>query len=101
MQYNKLVRDKIAEIIKRDGKRAVIHKAEDDEYEKALYDKLSEEVGEFIQKPSEEELADILEVIRAIYKLKDYDEKRVEAVRESKLKERGGFDKKIILDRIE
>jgi len=56
--YNKLVRDKIPKIIEKSGKKAVIYIADDKEYLKKLYEKLLEEIGEFKENPSPEELAD-------------------------------------------
>jgi len=42
-----------------------------------------------------EELADVVEVVEALKKLHEYSD--VESIRQKKLEERGGFDKKIIL----
>ncbi len=100
-EYNKLVRDKIPEIIEGKGEKVVTHTAEEEEYEKALMTKLSEEVDEFKDNPSEEEIADILEVIEAICKLKDFNKLKIEEIKQKKLGERGGFNKKIILDKTE
>lgn len=45
-QHNKLVRDKIPEIIEKSGKTAVIHILGDTDYIKALETKLNEEAEE-------------------------------------------------------
>jgi predicted house-cleaning noncanonical NTP pyrophosphatase (MazG superfamily) len=66
MEYNKLVRDKIPDIITARGEKAITHIAEDKAFEEALTAKLQEEVAEFLEKPSVEEAADVLEVIQAI-----------------------------------
>ena len=89
MKYNKLVRDKIPGIIKKKGETSIFHTANKKEYWEGLKQKLKEEVEEFLRKPNEEELADILEVIYAICEFKKI-----------KKKERGGFEKKIILEEI-
>jgi len=98
---NKLVRDKIPEIIKKDGKKPVTHIASDEEYWDRLKDKLVEEVDEFIEESTEEELADIIEVINAICEHKNFDKDSLEQLRKKKAEERGGFQDKIILDRME
>lgn len=99
--YNKLVRDKIPEVIKRKGGKPKFHIASDDEYWAKLKEKLKEEVDEFINAESAEELADILEVIDAIIvcaRSGRFDEKDVVDTQIKKAKERGRFKKRIILE---
>lgn len=98
MKYNKLVRDKIPEIIKQKGKTPIIHVADDKEYWQKLKEKLKEEIDEFLKKDSEEELADILEIIYAICDFKKIDKKKLEILRKKKAEKRGSFKNKIILD---
>jgi len=98
MKYNKLVRDKIPEIMKAKGENPIVHIASDEEYSKKLQDKLREEVAEFIGSSEPEELADIIEVVYAICDLKKIDKKQLEDIRIKKAEERGGFSKRIILD---
>jgi predicted house-cleaning noncanonical NTP pyrophosphatase (MazG superfamily) len=62
----KLVRDKIPQIIKKQGKNIVFRIAEKQEYKELLLAKLQEEVNEFVSDQNEEEIADILEVIDAL-----------------------------------
>ncbi len=94
MQYNKLVRDKIPEML--DSKNISYEKriANEEEYKIELIKKLKEEAEEF-QTGDIEELADVLEVILALKELPEY--KNVEEIREKKYIERGGFVKRIIL----
>lgn len=66
LKYDKLVRDKIPDIIRSRGETAITHIASDEEYKKRLIEKLQEEVDEFKKDNNEEELADIMEVIYAI-----------------------------------
>lgn len=101
MQFNKLVRDNIPEIIKKNGRVPFTHTAEIEEFEIALAKKLREEVEEYIENPSEEELADVLEVIYAIYQVKGYNPEEIEKKRKEKLKARGGYIKRVILDKTE
>ena len=98
MKYNKLVRDKIPEIIKNKGAVPITHIADDEEYWQKLKEKLQEEVDEFLKDGNEEELADILEVIYAICDFKNFDKEKLELFRKKKAEERGGFKNKIILD---
>lgn len=98
MKYNKLVRDKIPEIIKRKGSIPITHIASDDKYWQKLKEKLQEEIDEFMKDSNEEELADILEVVYAICDYMKIDKKELELLRKKKAEERGGFKDKIILD---
>ncbi|MEK7570292.1 MAG: nucleoside triphosphate pyrophosphohydrolase [Patescibacteria group bacterium] len=96
--YNKLVRDKIPEIIAAKGGSAKTHVASAEEYEAKLLEKLQEEVKEFIADKSPEELADIEEVLSAIYAHFGFSREEIEAIRQKKAQERGGFTKRIILE---
>lgn len=98
MKYNKLVRDKIPEIIKNKGGNAITHIASDEEYWEKLKEKLEEEVNEFIKSNAAEELADILEVIYTICDFQKIDRQKLESLKKKKADERGGFKEKIILD---
>jgi len=68
--YNKLIRDKIPQIIKQTGKNCTIAILSDEEYIKKLNEKLLEEVKEYLESGSVEELADISDVIHAILEYK-------------------------------
>jgi len=96
MKYNKLVRDKIPEFL--DSKKISYKQriASDKEYKFELTKKLIEEVNEFAEDGEIEELADVIEVIEALKKISDYS--KVQMIRSEKFKEKGGFDKKIILE---
>lgn len=98
MKYNKLVRDRIPEIIRKKGAIPIAHTASDDEYWQKLKEKLQEEVDEFMQDDNKEEVADILEVIYAICDYKGIDRAELELLRKKKAKERGGFKNRLILD---
>lgn len=100
MEYNKLVRDKIPEIILRDNQIPIIHQASQEEYSQKLLEKFQEEVDEFYLSGCTEELLDITEVIYAIAKSRGITRQKFDEMREQKKKERGGFEKKLILDEI-
>lgn len=98
MKYNKLVRDKIIEIIEKGGEEAVFHIADDQEYWEKLKEKLREEVEEFIKDSRIGEIADILEVIDAICEYRNFNNKELEKVKNKKAEDRGKFEKRIVLD---
>lgn len=99
-KHNKLVRDKIPEIIEKSGKTAVIHILEEADYIKALEEKLNEEVAEYQASKSLEEMADILEVLQTICVSRGYSLEQLEEKRKSKSKERGGFQNRIFLEAV-
>jgi predicted house-cleaning noncanonical NTP pyrophosphatase (MazG superfamily) len=98
MKYNKLVRDKIPEYIKSKGGVPVVHVAADKEYWLKLKEKLQEEINEFSQSETIEEMADILEVIDAICDFKKFDGDELHKVKIKKAEERGKFKDKIVLE---
>jgi len=100
MKYNKLIRDKIPQIIKEKGKTPIIHKASEEEYWQKLKEKLKEEAEEFYKDSNKEELADILEVINAICEFKNISKDNLENLRKNKAEQRGSFKEKIILDEV-
>ena len=100
IQYNKLVRDRISEIIEASGKRCVYSILSDEEYLAKLDEKLNEELAEYQESKSMEELADLLEVIRAVAVARGSSMDEVEAIRRDKAAKRGGFEKKILLTEV-
>ena len=93
----KLVRDNIPQIIEKANAIAEIYICDNQEYALRLKEKLQEETQEFLDEESIEELADILEVIYAIANYKNVSKDTLESIRAKKAKERGAFDKKIVL----
>ncbi len=97
IHYDKLVRDKIPEIIRLAGKHPVTDTLPHEAMAAALDRKLQEEVQEYLESSSVEEMADILEVLHGIAYHKGISWDEVESVRIFKRDERGGFDKGIRL----
>lgn len=95
-KYNKLVRDKIPEIIFNTGSRPKVYIANEIEYSEHLKQKLQEEVAEFLEDPCVQELADIQEVILSIASMNGW-EQLLERERVAKNINRGGFSKRFIL----
>ena len=97
IQYNKLVRDRIPEIIAAQGKRVSVRTLEDAEYRAMLTAKLAEELAEYNASGEIAELADLVEVVAAICSAEGVTWEQFEAVRAAKREERGGFANRILL----
>ncbi|EOD01839.1 nucleoside triphosphate pyrophosphohydrolase [Caldisalinibacter kiritimatiensis] len=98
--YNKLVRDRIPEIIEKSGKEYEVEIMEDEEYKELLNKKLLEEVNEYLESGDIEEIADVLEVIYNILDLKKVSKEEIEEIRKKKKEERGSFKKRIKLIKV-
>lgn len=98
MSQGKLVRDKIPQIITATGKKPIIRIMEQEEYLEELDRKLNEEVAEYQEDKSLEEMADVLEVLFAICEARGYSLEELMAVRDEKRERRGGFGQRIFWD---
>ena len=101
--YNKLVRDKIPNIIEEKGETPVIKGLNENDYKKELEKKLFEEYKEVIEASGDErieELADMLEVIRALASLENKNLNDIIDIADKKNKKRGAFDEKIFLEKV-
>ncbi|WP_456274765.1 nucleoside triphosphate pyrophosphohydrolase [Bacillus sp. AK031] len=103
--YNKLVRDKIPEIIESNGKKFTTRVLSDEEYITELKNKSFEELAEYrdaeTREEALEELADLMEVVHAFAKSHDTTLEEVEEIRRKKAGIRGGFEEKIFLIEVE
>lgn len=97
MKYNKLVRDKIPDLIVGRGGKPVTRILDADAYRWELRRKLQEEVAEFGASGEVEELADVLEVVYALAAAEGVSQFQLEEKRKRKRRERGGFDRRILL----
>ena len=99
-EYNKLVRDRIPELIQKSGSQYDITTLSETEYRQALKDKLLEEAQEVAQSSPDElvqELADLLEVIAALMEAHGIEDEHILLERDHKRTEKGGFEHKIKL----
>ena len=99
--YNKLVRDRIPEIIEASGADCKTEILSDEKYLEMIDAKLDEELAEYHKDQNIEELADLLEVIHAATIAHGYTLEELEAVRAKKAEKRGRFEKKILLIEVE
>jgi len=102
IKYDKLVRDLIPDIIAEAGKKPVTRILSDKkEYLNYLNTKLAEEFTEYRENGDIEELADMLEVIYALVLAKGFSIEELEELRLKKRAERGGFEKGIVLLKVQ
>lgn len=102
--HNKLVRDNIPDIIEKSGREPIAHTLDDKQYKAELEKKLYEEYEEMLKTETSqeriEELADIIEIVASLAKLEGKTLEDVMVVAKEKTRKRGGFDKKIFLERV-
>lgn len=97
IKYDKLIRDKIPEIIEQSGKKCIVEVMDNDTYIEYLDQKLNEELAEYQQDKSIEELADLLEVMYAVVVARGYSVEELERKRLDKAEKRGAFEKRLLL----
>ncbi len=98
--HNKLVRDKIPQIIENANKIPVTEILDDEKYKAMLDLKLSEELKEYLESDNVEELADLVEVIYNILAYKNVDTETFEQIRQEKNNKNGSFKEKIFLKEV-
>ena len=100
MKYNKLIRDRIPEIIAKNGQTARVRVLTDEEYLTKLDEKLGEELAEYLADGNIEELADLLEVIYAAALARGTTAEQLDEIRRKKAEERGAFAEKLLLEEV-
>ena len=100
-EHNKIVRDRIPEIIENNGLRAVCRIPEKEEIIRGLEAKLTEELTEYLEDHSLEEMADLLEVMHGILHHRGVSWDDLERIRLEKREKRGGFEQGIYLEATE
>jgi len=98
---SKIVRDKIPEIIMNSGKSPITEIVSVEAAIDGLEQKLNEELNEYLEDHSLEEMADLLEVMHGILYLKGISWEELESVRLKKREERGGFEQRVLLKDIQ
>lgn len=100
-QYDKLVRDRIPDVVRENGEEPTVRTVDGDEYSERLVEKLDEEVAEYRETRDVEELADVLEVVHAIREDSGVTVDELAAMRAAKVEERGRFADGVVLERVE
>ncbi|MFA7659876.1 MAG: nucleoside triphosphate pyrophosphohydrolase [Anaerovoracaceae bacterium] len=101
ISYNKLVRDKIPQLIEESGRKQTSRILNEDEYFHALIDKVVEEIEDFRSSGNKEEIADVYEVLDCLTKLKGYEPMNIDYIRLIRREARGSFLDKILLEEVE
>ena len=99
--HNKLVRDRIPEIIESNGDVCETRILNENGFQIELKKKLVEESNEVLNSPSEklsDELADVLEIVNTLANSNGLSLEKIEEIRKSKREKKGGFDKKVFLE---
>ncbi|MGN1250536.1 MAG: phosphoribosyl-ATP pyrophosphohydrolase [Candidatus Spyradocola sp.] len=97
----KLVRDRIPELIEAQGETPLVEVLDDEAYLRCLDEKMREELEEYLEDGSMAELADLLEVIRAVIAARGYTWDEVERMRVAKAQQNGAFERKLYLRGVE
>ena len=100
IKYDKLIRDRIPEVIEAKGNKAIVEVLDNESYKKYLDIKLGEELAEYMEDDSVEELADLVEVVYALLEFKGVALDEFEKIRVSKVENRGGFKNRLLLKEV-
>lgn len=100
IKYDKLIRDRIPEIIEKHGNKAIVEVLDKQNFPKYLKLKLAEELQEYLASDNVEELADLVEVVYALLDCAGVSRAEFEAIRKAKLEDRGGFKEKLLLKEV-
>ena len=100
-EYDKLVRDRIPEVVREDGETPVVHEVDGEAYRDRLAAKLVEEAEEYAESRNVEELADVLEVVDALENALDIEDGELVQRQAEKASKRGRFEDGVVLERVE
>ena len=99
-EYNKLIRDRIVDVIEKDGRKAIVRILDESEYAVELKKKLVEEVGELLNAVGEsvlEEMADVYEVLQHLLEVYGFSEEDLLIAKAKKAQTKGKFKKRLFL----
>ena len=99
--YNKLVRDKIPQLIEESGRSYTSRRLSEQEYFDSLIDKVIEEIEEFRNSVNEEEIADVYEALDCLVQLKEYEPMHIDYLKLIRREARGSFKDRILLIDVE
>lgn len=99
--YNKLVRDRIPELIMRAGQKPIFRRVQGEELKTYADAKILEEAKEFTKTGESDELVDLLEAIYFRFKLDGIASQEIHERMARKRQERGGFEGGVVLERVE
>ena len=94
----KLVRDRIPDIIRKEGNVPLTRRAEAEEAKSLVIAKMYEEVGEFADEPSLEEAADVYHVFMAMIRVHGMTYDQVIKAAVEKANQKGRFHDLIVLE---
>lgn len=99
--YNKLVRDRIPELIRESGRQYTSRVLQDEEYYQALINKVIEEMEDYRKSGDEEELADVYEALDCLMRFKNYEPLHMDYLKLMRREARGSFVDRILLEEVE
>ncbi len=99
-RYDKLVRDRIPDVIRENGETPITRTVSGEEYGRRLREKLTEEVTEYLEDGDPDELADVLEVVYALGEHDGLSAETLHERREAKARERGRFADGVVLEAV-
>lgn len=98
--YDKAVRDRIPEIISKSGKKMIIKVVNNKVFDEYLERKLGEELAEYQESRTVDELVDIVEVIYGLLDMKGITVAEFERIRMEKVRDRGAFKERLVLKEV-
>lgn len=96
-KYNKLVRDRVPEILKSSGHQVEYKILSESQLLLALQDKLLEKAQKFAEKPTENDISDMFELMDLIIDKFEYEQMHIDYLRLKNRELQGGYTQNIYL----